>query len=63
MRLQRRPLINNSDNGLSPARRQAITLPNAGILSIGLFITNFSDILLKILTFSVKKMLLENVVY
>ena len=45
-----------SDNGLSPGRRQAIIWNNAGILSIGLLGTNFSEILIKILTFSFKKM-------
>ena len=33
-----------SDNGLSPGRRQAIIWNNAGILSIGLLGTNFSEI-------------------
>ena len=44
-----------SDNGLSPNRRQAIW-NNAGILSIGLSWTNFSEILIAILTFSFNKM-------
>ena len=48
-----------SDNGLSPGRRQAIIWNNAGILSIGLLGTNFSEILIKILTFSFKKMRLK----
>ena len=36
--------IIGSDNGLSPARRQAIILTNAGILLIGPLGTNFSGI-------------------
>ena len=48
-----------SDNGLSPGRRQAIIWNNAGILSIGLVGTNFSENLIEILTFSFKKMHLE----
>ena len=44
-----------SDNGLSPIRRQAIIWTNAGILSIGPIETNFSEILIEILTFSFKK--------
>ena len=45
-----------SDNGLSPGRRQAIIWNNAGILSIGLLGTKFSQILIEILIFSFKKM-------
>ena len=48
-----------SDNGLSPGRRQAIIWNSAGILSIGLLGTNFSEILIKILTYSFKEMRLE----
>ena len=48
-----------SDNSLSPGRRQAIIWNNAGILSIGLSGTNFSEILIEILTFSFKKMRLK----
>ena len=48
--------IIGSDNGLSPDRRQAITWTNVGILLIGPLGTNFSEILIKILTFSFKKM-------
>ena len=51
--------ITGSDNGLSPGRRQAIIWTNAGILLIGPLGTNFSDILIEILTFSFKKMCLE----
>ena len=40
-----------SDNGLSPGQRQAIIWNNAGILSVGLLGTTFSEILIKILTF------------
>ena len=47
-----------SDNGLSPIRRQAIIWTNAGILLIGPW-TNFSEILIKIQTFSFKKMPLK----
>ena len=45
-----------SDNGLLPGRRQAIIWINAEILLIGALGTNFSEILIKILTFSLKKM-------
>ena len=48
-----------SDNGLSPDRRQAIIRANVGILLIGLLGTNFSEILIEILTFSFKKMRLK----
>ena len=48
-----------SDNGLSPDRRQAIIWTNAGLLLIGPLGTNFSEILIKILTFSFKKMRLK----
>ena len=47
------------DNGLSPDRRQAIIWTNAGILLIGSLRTNFSEILIGILTFSFKKMHLK----
>ena len=43
-----------SDNGLAPGRRQAISWTNAAILLIRPLGTNFSDILLKIHTFSFK---------
>ena len=46
-------------NGLSPDRRQVIIWFNAGILLIGPLGTNFSEILIKILTFSFKKMRLK----
>ena len=51
--------IIDSDNGLSPDRRQAIIWINAGILFIGPLGTNFSEILIEILTFSLKKMRLK----
>ena len=51
--------IIGSDNGLSPARRQAIIWTNAGILLIGLLGTNFSEILIGIQTFSFAKMHLK----
>ena len=51
--------IIGSDNGLSPGRHQAIIRTNAGILLIGPLGTNFSEILIKILTFSFKKMRLK----
>ena len=51
--------ILGSDNGLSPGRRQAIIWTNAGKLLIGPLGTNFSEILIKILTFSFKKMRLK----
>ena len=48
-----------SDNGLSLGRRQAIIWTNAGILVIGPLGTNFSEILIEIITFSFKKMHLK----
>ena len=48
--------IIGSDNGLSPDRRQAIIWTNDGISVIGPFGTNFSEILIKIHTFSFNKM-------
>ena len=48
-----------SDNGLSPERRQASICTNAGILLIGSLGTNFSEILIEIQTFSLKKILLK----
>ena len=48
-----------SDNGLSPGRRQAIIWNNAGILLIGPLGTNFSEILIEIQTFSLKKICLK----
>ena len=51
--------IIGSDNGLSPRRRQAIIWTNAGILLIGPLGTNFSEILIEIQTFSLKKIRLK----
>ena len=51
--------IIGSDNGLSPHRRQAIIWTNAGILLIGPLGTNFSEILIEILTFLFKKLHLK----
>ena len=39
------------DDGLSPEQRQAIIWSNAGILLIGALETNFSEILVEIITF------------
>ena len=47
------------DNGLSPDRRQAIIWTNVGLLLIGPLGTNFSEILIEILTFSFKEMRLK----
>ena len=49
----------SSDNGLSPARRQAIIWTNAGILLNEPLGTNFSEILIGIQIFSFKKMRLK----
>ena len=51
--------IIGSNNGLSPGRRQAIIWTITGILLIGPFGTNFSEILIKIHTFSFKQMRLK----
>ena len=51
--------IIGSYNGLSPLRRQAITWPNAGLLSIGLLRTNLSEIWIGILPIPFKKMHLK----
>ena len=48
-----------SDNGLSPGRHQAIIWTKARILLIGPLGTNFSEISIKILTFSFTKMRLK----
>ena len=48
--------INASDNGLSPGQCQAIIWTSAGILLTGPLGTNFSETLIKIHTFSFKKM-------
>ena len=46
----------DSDNGLSPGRRQAIIWTNAGIMLIWNLGTNFNELLSEIHTFSFKKM-------
>ena len=51
--------IIDSDNGLSPSRRQAINWTYAGILLIQPSETNFNTILIKIDVFSFKKMHLK----
>ena len=51
--------IIGSDNGLSPGRRQAIIWTNEGILLIWPLETNFSEILIEIRTFSLKKIRLK----
>ena len=51
--------IIGSDNGLSPGRHQGIIWTNAGILLIGLWGTNFSEIALGIQIFPFKKMHLK----
>ena len=48
-----------SDNGLSPGWHQAIKWTNAEILLIGPVGTNFSEILITIKTFSLKKLCLK----
>ena len=45
----------DSDNGMSPGRRQAIIWTNDGILLIGQVGTDLSEILIEIYTFSLKK--------
>ena len=52
-------ILIGSDNGLSPDRRQAIIWTNAGILSIGPLRTNFSEIVIEILTYTFKNMCLN----
>ena len=51
--------ITGSDNGLSPGRSQAIIWTNTGIWLIGTLQTNFSEILIQIHIFSLKKMRLK----
>ena len=52
-------IIIGSDNGLSPDRRQAIIWTNAELLSIGPLRTYFSENLIKMQQFSLKKMHLK----
>ena len=49
----------DSDNGLAPQRRQAIIWTNVGILLIEPLGTNFSEFLIRIHTFSFKKIHLK----
>ena len=51
--------ITGSDSGLLPGQRQAIIWTSAGILLIGPLGTNFSEIVVEILTFTLKKMHLK----
>ena len=51
--------IIGSDNSLSPGRRQAIIWTNDGILLIRTLGTTFSEIVIEIQTFSLKKMRLK----
>ena len=54
--------IVGSDNGLAPTRRQAIIWTNVGILLIEPLGTNFSEILIEIITFFSQENAFENVV-
>ena len=49
----------DSDNGLSPGRHQAVIWTNAGVLLNRPLGTNFSEVLIKIHTFSFKKIHLK----
>ena len=51
--------IIGSDNGLSPDRRQAIIWTNDGMLLIGPLGRNFSEIFIRIQTFSLNKIHLK----
>ena len=55
--------IIDSDNGLSPDRRQAIIWANAGILVIGPLGRKVSGMLIEIYRVSLKKNAFENVVW
>ena len=52
-------IITGSDNGLSPGRRGATIWINARILLIGPLRTHFSEILIEIQAFSMKKIRLK----
>ena len=52
-------MIIGSDNGLSPGQHEAIIWSNAGILLMLPLGTNFSEILIEIHMFSLKKMHLK----
>ena len=54
--------IIGSDNGSAPSKRQSIIGTNAEILLIRPLVTNFSEIIIGIQTFSFKKMHFEEVV-
>ena len=54
MRQQSKIIV--SDNGLSPVRRQAFIWTNDGILLIQTLGANFSEILIRIQTFTLRKM-------
>ena len=53
--ISRKLTIIGSDNGMSLAQHQAIIWTNAGILLIGSLGTKFSEILIEMQTFSLKK--------
>ena len=53
--------IIGSDNGLAPARRQAIIWTNAGILLIGLLGTTFRESLIKNSNSSIEENVFEKV--
>ena len=55
--------IIDSDNGLSPRRRQAIILNNAAVLLIGRLGTNFSQMLIEIYIFFIQENAFENVAW
>ena len=55
--------INGPDNGLLPGRHQAIIWSHAGILSFEPLRTNFSEILIEIHIFLLKKNAFGNVVW
>ena len=57
-----KPTIIGRDNGLSPGRRQAIIWTNTGIMLIVSVGTNSGEILIKILTVSLKKKRFKRVV-
>ena len=55
-------VIIDSGNGLAPVRRQAITITNAALLSVGLMETNFSEIGIGILFEFIQENAFGNVV-
>ena len=56
-------VITDSDNGLSPGRRQSTILTNVGILLIGPLGTNFSKILMEINIFFIQENAFEHIVW